>query len=223
MRNERGALLIDAGTGASRLLAEPGLVAGVDRLDVVLTHFHLDHVGGLFYLAALEVPFEVWGAGEALEGTATHELVRRLLDSPFAPPGFLGAYDAVHELPVGAAEIGSFRVSSRIQRKHGNPTLALRLEDDLAWCTDTAYDAENVELARGARVLFHEAFHAADATDDRGHTAAGEAARLAAEAEVERLVLIHVNPEHDDEDALLAFARPHFAATDVGFDGQEIE
>jgi glyoxylase-like metal-dependent hydrolase (beta-lactamase superfamily II) len=91
VRNERGALLIDAGTGASRLLAEPELLDGVDRLHVVLTHFHLDHVAGLFYLAALEVPFEVWGAGEALEGTSTAELVRRLLESPFAPPGFIGA------------------------------------------------------------------------------------------------------------------------------------
>jgi ribonuclease Z len=189
---------------------------------VVLTHFHLDHVGGLFYLAALETPFEIWGAGEALEGTSTAELVRRLLASPFAPPGFIGAYDAVQELPVGPAEVGPFALSSRIQRKHGNPTLALRLEDSLAWCTDTAYDADNVEHAHGVPLLFHEAFHASDTTDDPGHTAAGEAARLAAEAEVERLVLIHVNPEHDDEDSLLAFAHPCFPATAVGFDGMEL-
>jgi ribonuclease BN (tRNA processing enzyme) len=222
VRNERGALLIDAGTGASRLLAEPELLDGVDRLHVVLTHFHLDHVAGLFYLAALEVPFEVWGAGEALEGTSTAELVRRLLESPFAPPGFIGAY-AVHELRVGQAEVGPFALSSRIQRKHGNPTLALRLEDSLAWCTDTAYDAENVELASGVHVLFHEAFHAADTTDDPGHTAAGEAARLAGEAKADRLVLIHVNPQHDDDDALLAAARLHFRATDVAVDGMEVE
>jgi ribonuclease Z len=92
----------------------------------------------------------------------------------------------------------------------------------VAWCTDTAYDAENVELARGVRALFHEAFHADDRTDDPGHTAAGEAARLAAEAEVEQLVLIHVNPEHDDDEALLTAARARFSATDVGVDGFEV-
>ena len=35
-------------------------------------------------------------------------------------------------------------------------------------------------------------------------------------------MLIHVNPEHDDDEALLAFARPHFAATEVGVDGLEV-
>jgi len=221
VRRGDDALLIDCGTGGARLLAEPELLAGAERLDVVLTHFHLDHSGGLFYLADLGVPFAVWGAGEALEGTPTQELVGRLLGSPFAPPGFLGEY-TVRELAVGEAEVGPFLVRSRIQTRHGNPTLALRLDDALAWCTDTAYDEANVEFVRGVDVLAHEAFHAADTTDDTGHTAAGEAARLAAEAGVGRLVLIHVNPDGGDDEALLSFARPHFEATVVGTDGLEL-
>jgi ribonuclease BN (tRNA processing enzyme) len=195
----------------------------VGRLHVVLTHFHLDHVGGLFYLAALDLPIDIWGGGEVLEGTPTADLVQRLLDSPFAPPGFLRTFGTVHELGAGAARVGAFDVTTRVQPKHGNPTLALRFEDALAWCTDTAYDPENADHVRGVRVLFHEAVYAADETDDPGHTAAGEAARLAAEAGVGRLVLVHVDPEHDDDDALLEFARPHFAATEVAADGMEVE
>jgi len=221
VRRGDDALLIDSGTGAARLLAERELLAGAERLDVVLTHFHLDHSGGLFYLADLGLPFTVWGAGEALEGTPTEKLVRRLLGSPFAPPGFIAEY-TIRELAVGEAEVGPFRLRSRIQTRHGNPTLALRLDDALAWCTDTAYDEGNVEFVRGVGVLAHEAFHAADATDDTGHTAAGEAARLAAEAGVGRLVLIHVNPDGGDDEELLAFARPHFEATVVGTDGLEL-
>jgi ribonuclease BN (tRNA processing enzyme) len=215
--------LIDAGTGAARLLAQPDLPDGVDRLDVVLTHFHLDHVGGLFYLASLDLPIVIWGGGEVLEGIPTADLVHRLLDSPFAPSGFVRTFETVHELGPGGARVGAFGVTARVQPKHGNPTLALRLEDAVAWCTDTAYDPENVEHVRGVEVLFHEAFHAADETDDPGHTAAGEAARLAAEAGVGRLVLIHIDPEHDDDDALLDSARPHFASTEVAVDRMEIE
>lgn len=221
VRDGDAALLVDAGTGASRLLAEPQLLDGAERLDVVLTHFHLDHTCGLFYLADLDVPFTVWGAGEALEGIATADLVHRLLDSPFAPPSFSSHY-AVEELRVGEAQVGPFAVRSRVQRRHGNPTLALRLGDELAWCTDTAYDEANVDFVRGVDLLAHEAFHAADSTDDTGHTAAGEAAGLAAAAGVGRLVLIHVNPRDDDEEALLSHARPHFAAAEVGVDGLEL-
>jgi ribonuclease BN (tRNA processing enzyme) len=222
LRKGGDALLIDAGTGASRLLNEPALLDGVNRLDVVLTHFHLDHLVGLFYLADLNPPPAVWGAGQALERIATAALVDRLLDSPLAPAIFRDRL-AVHELEPGAREIGAFSVRTRIQPLHANPTLALRIDDALVWCTDTAYDLQNAVFARDARVLCHEAFHAAEDTDDRGHTAAGEAARLAAAAGVERLVLVHVHPQLEDDGALLAFARPHFAETVVGVDGLEIQ
>jgi ribonuclease BN (tRNA processing enzyme) len=219
IRNGSEALCIDAGSGARRLLTEPDLLDGVERLHVVLTHFHLDHTLGLFFLPALEPEVEVWAAGEALEQTANTELMNRLLSPPFAPRSFVSGFAAVHELAVGAGRVGPFDVVTRVQTRHANPTLALRFSDELVWCTDTAYDAENADFARGARLLFHEAFHAAERTDDTGHTASGEAARIAAAAGVDRLVLMHVNPERDDEDALLAYARPAFAATEVARDG----
>ena len=55
VRRGEDALVLDAGTGLQRLVADPALVDGVRRLDVVLTHFHLDHVCGLAYLPALPV------------------------------------------------------------------------------------------------------------------------------------------------------------------------
>jgi ribonuclease BN (tRNA processing enzyme) len=219
LRSGAEALAIDAGTGAYRLRADPALLDGVDRLHVVLTHFHLDHTIGLFYLPGLGPSVEIWGAGEALEGIPTSELVRRLLAPPFAPDGFLGNFASVHELVLEGTWIGPFWVQARIQRLHSNPSLALRVDDALVWCTDTAYDVENVEFARGARLLCHEAFRASDATDEHGHTAAGEAARLAAAAEVDRLLLMHVNPCPGEDDGLLRFARRHFPASEVAWDG----
>ena len=219
LRNGSEALCIDAGSGARRLLSEPSLLEGIERLHVVLTHFHLDHILGLFVMPALEAPVEIWAAGQALEQTANTDLMGRLLGPPFAPPSFLSGFAKVHELDVGESRVGPFDVRTRIQRRHSNPTLALRFADDLVWCTDTAYDEENVEFAAGARLLCHEAFHAAERTDDPGHTASGEAARLAAGAGVERLLLIHVNPELDDEEPLLGHARSAFGATEVARDG----
>jgi ribonuclease Z len=126
---------------------------------------------------------------------------------------------ALRELPVGDAQVGPFSVRARIQRRHSNPTLALRVDDTIAWCTDTAYDEENVEFVRGAHTLFHEAFRAGDGTDDPTHAASGQAGNLAAAAGVERLVLIHVDPALDDDGALLAGARAQFDSAEVGSDG----
>jgi ribonuclease BN (tRNA processing enzyme) len=215
LRKGDDALLIDAGTGVRRLLGDSNLLAGVERLRVVLTHFHLDHAIGLFYIGAVGVPVEVWGAGETLEQTPTAALVERLLGPPFAPPTFLGRLDGLHDLEVDRdTPIGAFVVRARVQRRHSNPTLALRIDDAIVWCTDTEYDEGNVEFARGARVLFHESF-----ANEHTHSAAEDAARLAMAAGVGRLVLIHVNPEEADEGALIGGARAVFEEALLGEDG----
>jgi ribonuclease BN (tRNA processing enzyme) len=219
-------LLVDAGTGLRRIRTDAELLEGVDRVDVVLTHFHLDHVVGLSYLPGIEVPVHVWAGGQVSVGAPSLELVHRLLDPPFLLRDADAVADLVqdvHELQPPGVEIGPFRVDVRVQTKHPSPTLALRVNGVLAHCTDTAYDEENVEFAREARVLLHEAFHAADTTDDEGHTASGEAGRLAAAAGVGRLVLIHPGPVTTDEEALLSFARRHFSATELGRDGMRIQ
>jgi ribonuclease BN (tRNA processing enzyme) len=220
-RERDRALLVDAGTGLRRLVTEPELLDGVERLDIVLTHFHLDHVSGLTGLPALRVPVELWAAGRSLLGTPTIDLLHRLLDPPFllrAPEGLGELLAHVHELEPGAVEIGRFPIETRVQRRHPQPTLGVRLGRSLVYCTDTAYDEGTIDFARGARVLVHEAFHPAESCDDDGHTAAGDAGRLAAAAGVERLVMIHLHPTLRDEADLLRFARRHFPAAEVGRD-----
>ena len=48
------AVIVDAGTGLRRLITDRALLAGRTRLDVLLTHFHIDHVCGLAYLTELD-------------------------------------------------------------------------------------------------------------------------------------------------------------------------
>src|SRR5687767_10317490 len=77
-------LLIDAGTGIQRLVEQSDLLAGVESVDIVLTHFHLDHVVGLSYLPALALPEPptIWGAGKRLAGVPTGSVLERLLGPP---------------------------------------------------------------------------------------------------------------------------------------------
>jgi ribonuclease BN (tRNA processing enzyme) len=221
------ALVLDAGSGLRRLVTEPDLLAGIERLSIVLTHFHLDHTIGLLYMPALRhVPErDLWAPGRLLFDTPAKELVHRLLDPPFlaseAKQLTAELFTRIEELP-GEVELDSFRLETRVQPKHAGPTLAFKLDGELAYCTDTAYDPENAAFVRGARVLLHEAFHAADETDDPIHSAAGEAARIAEAGGVGRLVLVHVHPLQRDEEELLGFARKRFPASEVGRDRTEV-
>jgi ribonuclease BN (tRNA processing enzyme) len=226
LREGADALVLDAGSGLRRIATEPELLDGVERLTVLLTHFHLDHTVGLVAILAADVPSrEVWAPGLLVARTPAEELVHRLLDPPFlaSDPAEVTSeiLTGVHELD-GDTEIGPFRVETRVQPLHAGPTLALRVNEELVYCTDTGYDPDGIEFARGARILLHEAMHAADTTDDPFHSAAGEAARIAKAAEVERLLLVHVHPQLGDDAQLLAHARPHFVATEVARDGLRV-
>lgn len=211
-------LVIDAGTGIHRLLENPDLLEGAKQLDIVLTHFHLDHTAGLSYLPALPLVPVVWGPGALNYGTPTEDILGRLIGSPLfaATPAELTA--SIKEIPREPFEIGPFAIRSRTQRLHPDPTLALRIGDMLTYCTDTAADPGNEEFAAGSRVLCHEAWYPQDTTDDETHSAAGEAGRIAAAAGVEQLVLIHVSPLLASDDELAAAARAEFENAAVGED-----
>lgn len=219
VRSESRGVLIDAGTGLLRLIEQPALLAGLERLDIVLTHFHLDHVVGLSYLPALELRPTIWGGGRRIADHTTAELLARLLGGPFFPVSVETLSAGVHDLPERPLELGPFTLETRVQRRHADPTLALRI-GGLVYCTDTGADPATPAFAADAELLFHDAW--TPEVGDDNHASAAEAGSIAAAAGAERLVLIHVNPLAPANE-LLSAARAWFAATTLGRDLQEYE
>ena len=123
----------------------------------MLTHFHLDHVCGLSYLPALPLAARVWAPGRWLYGSPSEELLGPLRRAPISAfePAELGQ---VRELTEGRQQVGAFSVTARAQLGHWAPTAGLRVGDDVALITDTAYDAGGLSLARDVRHLLHEAW-----------------------------------------------------------------
>jgi ribonuclease Z len=87
------------------------------------------------------------------------------------------------------------RVGVRRQDRHTAPSLAFRFDDQLTWITDTAYDPDSAAFAAGSQLLAHEAWFVADnPRNETIHSSAAQAAQVALDAEVERLLLIHLPP-----------------------------
>lgn len=225
LRSDEVAVMIDAGTGVGRLIERPELLAGVRRLDIVLTHFHLDHIAGIAYLPAIGVCEQttVWGPGRLLYGITTHELLDRVSREPFHPVPLEDQEIVVRDMPVGELDLGGFRIETRRQDRHSAPSLGLRLGDELAWITDTAYDPASESFAHGCRLVAHEAwFTRAAPRNPDIHSSGAEAARVAVAAEAERLLVIHLPPFARSLDALLLEAAREFPDARPAQDGLEL-
>lgn len=83
------------------------------------------------------------------------------------------------------------------------------------------------QVSKGADLLVHEATFSHqdhERASETGHTTAMQAAKIASEAGVKRLVLTHISPRYSREaPELLAEARAVFAETTVARDGMEVE
>lgn len=86
--------------------------------------------------------------------------------------------------------------------------------DSLAYTGDTRYSKTVAGAVRGVTVLVHEATHfSGDSKDFRDHSSAADAARVATEAGVKELFLIHLSPRYKSDKLLMDEARSIFPQT----------
>ncbi len=203
---DRQALLLDAGTGVSRLIepAVAALLAPYEDLDVLVSHYHLDHVVGLSYLPAVwpRGRVRLFGPASPLVDGDPEAAVKQLLAPPLLPPKrepLPARFEVIavreRELRIGGLELGLWR------QNHPGGSIGIRIADDLAYLTDTTVDAANLNRAAGVRLLVHELW----STDEEagqgraaGHSSLSAVAEFARAAGVASLMLVHHHPRRDN-------------------------
>ena len=95
-----------------------------------------------------------------------------------------------------------------------------------AYCSDTAFDMRVAEAVKGVDVIYHEATYddsLAEKARQRGHSTAGEAARIAKAANAKLLIIGHYSKNYNDEELLLADARRQFPNVIAATEGMKID
>jgi phosphoribosyl 1,2-cyclic phosphodiesterase len=218
--------ILDAGTGVRRVgdtYREPR------RLDILLTHLHMDHIQGLGFFGpffAKDFEIHVWGPPSATLDLRTR--LTRYLSPPLFPVRLrdVAAHLELHDVPMGEFQIGGLTVSSAMVI-HPGPTVGYRISDgdatiaympdhELALSTDGRVVSREwtsgYGLAANVDLLLHDAQYTAEEYEERvgwGHSRIEDAVGLAQMASVKRLVTFHHDPAHDDAelDEMLANAR----------------
>ena len=221
-------IVLDAGTGM-RPLGVAMADEGVQRVHVLLTHLHLDHLQGLGFFRPLfrpDVDVHIWGPPSPVQPLA--DRIATYMSPPLFPVRLADIPSRLtfHDAPEDAITIGSLTVRASLVT-HQGPTVGYRIEEDgraVVYLPDhepgLGMDLTDLpsdwisghDLAHGADVLLHDAQYGDEEYPRHvgwGHSAIGHVVAFARKAEVDHLVLFHHDPYHPDGEleALVVDAR----------------
>jgi phosphoribosyl 1,2-cyclic phosphodiesterase len=236
---EQPIVILDAGTGI-RLLGERLVQKAAGRpleIHLLFTHFHWDHVLGLpFFLPLYDnrTSLTIYSSPYAAPLCSS---VSGVMKYPYFPvefnslPANIRLVDVTSiVVRVGHAEVEAFPVfhpqGACGYRIHVSGSTFVYVPDREPG--DERLDQTVREYARGASLLIHDAQHTPEEYAiyrGRGHSSWSEAASVARDAGVNRLVLFHHDPQHTDEviARITVEAQRMFPNTEAAREGTSIE
>lgn len=208
-------LILDGGSGIRALEVAPD----TRRIDILLSHLHMDHVQGLPFFAPMldpDVEVHVWGPSSTTR--TLRQRIARYLSPPLFPVRVRDlANVAFHDVTPGEFQIDDLRITADLI-SHPGATLGYRLTEDsstLAYLPDHEPSmglpqiptnpewTSGFVLAEGVDVLIHDAQYTDEEYISRvgwGHSSIAHLAAFAAMTQPGKLVTFHHDPSHTDED-----------------------
>jgi phosphoribosyl 1,2-cyclic phosphodiesterase len=241
-------LIIDAGTGIRTLGLD---LVGQERIHILLTHLHLDHIQGLMFFPPCfrsDAEITIWGP--ASPEASLEDRVARYISAPLSPVEVreLPCSVSFRDAPPSEWDLGGARIRCQAVT-HRGPTLGYRITDGdttLCYISDhepalgtplAELEAEWIsgfDLARDADLLIHDCQYTDEEYPEHigwGHSGVSDALTFARRVGARKLALFHHDPLHTDEflDALHATARRRWQAlggdsslVQMGMEGREL-
>ena len=237
-------IIFDSGTGirnlGMKLLGEMPI-----KGHIFYSHVHRDHIQGFPFFIPLYIPgneFDIYG------GTSLPTPIEEVLNQQMTPPCFpvkmdtLGAKINYHGIkPGNVIEGENFKVTLA-PLYHPNGSYGYRIDYDgrsIVFATDCEHREGKLceglsKLCENTDLLIYDAqyteaeYYGKDGQMPRigwGHSTWNEAVKMAEAAKVDRLILFHHDPSHNDDfvKKIEADAREVFPRSMAAFEGLEVD
>jgi ribonuclease BN (tRNA processing enzyme) len=216
-------LMIDTcgGFELARRMSASGITRAAVR-NVIVTHRHLDHAGGMQELLLAQIPLDIYASADTLAGI---DLVTAGSFPEWSQHGHVTRHTVgpQHRYHIGGFGVTFFAVDHRV------PTLAVRVEAggrvfafsaDCRPCDGLSACARNADLFLcDAICATTDGPDAVARTLSHMHPSALEAAKLATEAKAKRLLCTHIG-RFGNATNILSEARAHFSGpVEIAEDG----
>lgn len=216
IRSESGDLLIlDAGSGL-RVLGDKLITEGVEKIHLLFTHLHLDHIMGFpFFAPIYKSGINITAYGCPFRLASFSEAIHGIMRAPYFPVDLKKLPSNLHfkDIQNRSFRIGSIEISP-VYLNHPNGGLGYRIEENgrvFVFLTDNELGDDlpgsqpidvYVEFCKGADLLFHDAEFTAEEYiryKTWGHSSYIDTIELGLKAGVKRLGLFHINSRRTDK------------------------
>ncbi len=237
-------LVLDGGTGIRRLSG--GSYPANKRIDILLTHLHLDHIQGLGFFSPLFDPtkeIHIWGPASSSQSLFSR--ISRYLSPPLFPVLLrdVPCKLELHEVGNTVFDIGPFRVQSGYVI-HPGPTVGFRVMQEKSVFTympdhEPALGSHGMindpkwvsgyDLAERADILLHDSQYTKEEYEIRrgwGHSSIYDAGLFAEITSAKHTLFAHHDPSHSDaflEEMLASFKLNSNVSAALANEGFEIE
>ena len=235
VRTSAGIFIIDGGTGIRNLglALQQEFHGSPCSLEILLTHFHWDHIQGLPFFTPLYSPANEITFHASRTPAQTEELLEGQMSSPYFPVKFefLAAKRRFVDINSECFRHNSLKIYP-FPLNHPQEAFGYRIEQDGAVIVhasdlehgDSKLDRVLRDHAQNADMLIMDAQYTPDEYEMKrgwGHSTWLEATRVARDCAVKQLILFHHDPAHTDleMDQIVASARCHFENTVAATEG----
>lgn len=200
-RTKETILFIDAGSGIANLERYPDILTNYDKINVVLSHYHLDHIIGLSYLLNFineKQTLNIWGPGAAYYKRSCAEILSDVLGFPFfsRPIKKFTNIVSLMDYPPSSFFVDGIRIEA-FGQVHSDPSFGLLIDDNIFYATDTIVLDETFSTSKYANILLHECWHLKPEEQSSKHSSLEEIIRMAIKHNIKNVGLIHLNPNWD--------------------------